>query len=140
MALREILKVDRDKTESGTLGKQPSIDSLVEQPIPCPPSTSECQPEENTLEMTDTIQNLQPATKKPSEEPQVEDEATANVQPALITEHSLEEPGISRTRSSTLIESCVDEPAKKKIKTDPDAKPSKFKRSIYMYLPSGEED
>jgi hypothetical protein len=125
--------------ESGTLDKQTSMDSLVEKPIPCPPSTSG-QLKENTLEMTDTIQNLQPATNKSSEEPQVEDEPTANVQPALITEHSLEEPGISRTRSSTLIESCVDEPAKKKIKTDPDAKPSKFKSIIYMYLPSGEED
>jgi hypothetical protein len=48
-----------------------------------------------------------------------------------------EEPGIRRTRSSTLIESCAEEPVKKKIKADPDAKPSKvsnFKSIIYIDL------
>jgi hypothetical protein len=145
------------KLESGTLDKQPSMDSL-----PCPPSTSECQPNENTLEMTDTIQNLQPATKKPSEDSQVKKEPAANVQPASVTKDSSEdpqknqsvlerstsnqmlqliknesleeaqtkcvkeEPGISRTRSSSLIDSCVEEPAIKKIKADPDANPSKL--------------
>jgi hypothetical protein len=150
------------KLESGTLDKQPSMGSLVEQPIPCPPSTSECQPKEIPLEMTDTIQNLQPATKKPSEDSQVKKEPAANVQPASVTKDSSEdpqknqsvlerstsnqmlqliknesleeaqtkcvkeEPGISRTRSSSLIDSCVEEPAIKKIKADPDANPSKL--------------
>ena len=37
-----------------------------------------------------------------------------------------EEPGIIGTRSSTPIKSCVEEPAKKKIKADLDANPSKL--------------
>jgi hypothetical protein len=158
------------KLESGTFNKPPSMDSLVEQSIPCAPSTSESQTKEIPLEMTETIQNLQPATEKSSEDPQVKKEPTANVQPVLITEHSSEElqknrsvlqrntlnqmpqmrvneileqeeeeePCISRTRSSTLIESCVEESAKKKIKADPDAKPSKFKSIIYIDLSSEE--
>ncbi len=163
------------KLESGTLDKQPSMGSLVEQPIPCPPSTSECQPKEIPLEKTVTIQNLQPATKKPFEEPQVKKEPAANEQPAAITKDSseelqknrsvlelstsnqmlqliknesleetqtkcvIEEPGIRRTRSSTLIESCTEEPAEKKIKADPDAKPSNFKSIIYIDLALDEE-
>jgi hypothetical protein len=51
-----------------------------------------------------------------------------------------EEPGIRRTRSSTLIESCDEEPAEKKIKADPDAKPSNFKSIIYIDLVSDEEN
>jgi hypothetical protein len=58
-----------------------------------------------------------------------------------------EEPGISRTRKSSLSESCAEEPAGKKIKTDPDAKqkefPSKvssFKCIIYIDLSSDEEN
>ena len=180
MALREILKVDRDKTESGTLGKQPSIDSLVEQPIPCPSSTSESiQPKEIPLEKTGTIQNLPPATKKPLKETQVKKEPAANERPASNTKDSPEElqknrsvleistsnlmPQLSvneclqgtqtkcvkeeldirRTRKSTLIKSCAEEPAEKKIKADPDAKPSKlskFKSIIYIDLLSDEED
>ncbi len=168
------------KLESDTLDiKQPSMDSLVEQSIPCAPSTNESQLKENTLEMTDTIQNLQPATIKPSEETQVKKEPTANVQPALVTKDSSEElqknrnvaelstsnqmppspplsinesleepqtkcvkeePGISRMRSSTLIESCAEEPAIKKIKTDPNAKLSNFKSIIYIDLLSDEQD
>ena len=52
--------------ESGTLDKQPSICNLVEQPIPCPPSTNESQPKESPLKKMGTIQNLQPATKNRS--------------------------------------------------------------------------
>jgi hypothetical protein len=179
MALREILKVDRDKAKSGTLGKQPSIDSLVEQPIPCPPSTSECQPKENMLEKTATIQNLPPATKKPFKETQLKKEPAANERPASNSKDSpedlqknrsvpeistsnlmpqlsvneglqetqtkcvKEELGIRRTRKSTLIESCAEEPAEKKVKADPDTKPSKlskFKSIIYIDLLSDEQD
>ena len=58
-----------------------------------------------------------------------------------------EEPGINRTRSSSLIESCAEEPAEKKIKADPEAKQkefpskvSKFKSIIYVDLSSDEEN
>jgi hypothetical protein len=58
-----------------------------------------------------------------------------------------EEPGINRTRSSTFIESCAEEPAEKKIKADPEAKQkefpskvSKFKSIIYVDLSSDEEN
>ena len=74
--------------------------------------------------------NEQPAaiTKDSSEELQknrsVLESCTSNQMPQLIKNESLEEPqtkcikedpGISRTRSSTFIDSCVEEPAKKKI-------------------------
>jgi hypothetical protein len=58
--------------ESGTLDKQPPIFNLVEQPIPCPPSTNESQPKESPLEKMGTIQNLQPATKNRSHPPFLE--------------------------------------------------------------------
>jgi hypothetical protein len=58
-----------------------------------------------------------------------------------------EEPGINRTRPSTFIESCAEEPAEKKIKADPEAKQkefpskvSKFKSIIYVDLSSDEEN
>ena len=97
------------KLESGTLDKQPSMDSL-----PCPPSTSECQPNENTLEMTDTIQNLQPATKKPSEDSQVKKEPAANEQPAAITKDSSEE--LQKNRS--VLESCTSNQMPQLIKNE----------------------
>ena len=58
------------------------------------------------------------------------------------TKYVKQEPGISRTRPST-IKACVEEPLKKKIKTDPDAKTSNlsnFKSIIYIDLSSNEED
>ena len=160
------------------LDKQPSRDNLVEQPIPCPPSTNDSQLIEIPLEKTDTFRNLPPATKKPFEQPQVKKEPAANERSASITKDSSEElqkeriivecstlnqmpqlkvneclnepqtkyvkqePGISRTRPST-IKACVEEPLKKKIKTDPDAKTSNlsnFKSIIYIDLSSNEED
>jgi hypothetical protein len=54
------------KLESGALDKHLSMDSPVEQLIPCAPSTNESQLKESPLEKMDTIQNLQPATKKRS--------------------------------------------------------------------------
>jgi hypothetical protein len=102
------------KLESGTLDKQPSMDSLVEQPIPCPPSTNECQPKESPIEMTDTIQNLQPATKKPCEEPQVKKEPAANEQPAAITKDSSEE--LQKNRS--VLESCTSNQMPQLIKNE----------------------
>jgi hypothetical protein len=102
--------------------------------------------------------NEQPSTitKHSSEELQtnrvVVERSTSNLMPTsppLSVNESLEEPqtkcikqepGISRTRSSTLIESCAEEPAKKKIKADPDAKPSNFKSIIYIDLASDEDD
>jgi hypothetical protein len=176
------LPLGKVKLESGTIEKQPSMDSLVgqpPQPIPCPPPTSEYQLQEIPKEEQVTIRNVPPATKKPLEEPQVKKEPAANERPSTITKHSSEdlqtnrvvverstsnlmppspplsvnesleepqtkcikqEPGISRTRSSTLIESCAEEPAKKKIKADPDAKPSNFKSIIYIDLASDEDD
>ncbi len=52
--------------ESYTLDKQPSMDSPVEQLIPCAPSTNESQLKESPLEKMGTIKNLQPASKKRS--------------------------------------------------------------------------
>ena len=164
------LPLGKVKLESGTIEKQPSMDSLVgqpPQPIPCPPPTSEYQLQEIPKEEQVTIliqvkkepaSNERPSTitKHSSEELQtnrvVVERSTSNLMPPsppLSVNESLEEPqtkcikqepGISRTRSSTLIESCPEEPAKKKIKADPDAKPSNFKSIIYIDLASDEED
>nr|CAH0108172.1 unnamed protein product [Daphnia galeata] len=57
-------------------------------------------------------------------------------------QEALQLPDISRTRPST-IKACIEEPLKKKIKADPDAKPSNlsnFKSIIYIDLSSDEEN
>jgi hypothetical protein len=54
------------KLESGALDKHLSMDSPLEQLIPCPPSINESPPKESPLEKMGTIQNLQPATKNRS--------------------------------------------------------------------------
>ena len=106
--------------------------------------------------------NEQPAaiTKDSSEELQknriIVESSPSNQMPQLIknecfdetqTKCVKEEPGINRTRSSTFIESCAEEPAEKKIKADPEAKQkefpskvSKFKSIIYVDLSSDEEN
>jgi hypothetical protein len=60
------------KLESGALDKHLSMDSPVEQLIPCAPSTNESQLKESPLEKMGTIQNLQPATKNRSHPPFLE--------------------------------------------------------------------
>jgi hypothetical protein len=161
------LPLRKVKLESGTIEKQPLMDSLVgqpPQPIPCPPPTSEYQLQEIRKEEQVTIRTQvkkePPAKERPStitkdssEELQknriVVEGSLSNQMPQLSVNDCLdepqqkcvkEEPGISRTRLSTPIESCVEEPAKKKIKADPDAKPSNFKSIIYIDLASDEDD
>jgi hypothetical protein len=101
----------------------------------------------------ENFQQSSKITKDSSEDPlknrSVAELSLSNQMPQLSVDEILkepqtkcikEEPGIRRTRSSTLTESCDEEPAEKKIKTDPDAKPSNFKSIIYIDLASDEED
>jgi hypothetical protein len=135
------------KLESDTLDKQPPIISSVEQPTSCPSSNSESQLN-LPLEQPVIIDNLSSSSREKFKNFKVKlEQENFNLMPQLrVNECSKEpqtkcvkeEPVINRTRPSTPIESCVEKPAKKKIKTDPDAKPSNFKSIIYIELSSDE--
>jgi hypothetical protein len=158
--------------ESDTVEKPSSTNSSVELPTPCPSSNSESQLN-LPLEQPVTIDNLPSSsrekfkqfkakweqenfkhssttTKDSSEELQKNRMNQLTVNECINesqTKCVKEEPGINRTRSSTFIESCAEEPAEKKIKADPEAKQkefpskvSKFKSIIYVDLSSDEEN
>jgi hypothetical protein len=107
MALREIFKIDLNEA---TMKNQPVSEinsSVLDCPCPSPlrkiklDSSEELQKNRNVAELSMSNQMPQLSVNESLEEPQ--------------TKCIKEDPGISRTRSSTFIESCVEEPAKKKI-------------------------
>ena len=107
MALREILKIDLNEA---TMKNQPVSEinsSVLDCPCPSPlmkiklDSSEELQKNRNVAESSLSNPIPQLSVNECLDESQ--------------TKCVKEEPGIRRTRSSTLIESCIEEPAKKKF-------------------------